>query len=182
MSDAVVQEGLCRIKPADYVTASRIVLSVILMFLDAFSLPFYIVFVLAAATDVLDGPIARRTHTESKTGAMLDSIADLFFVFACLISIVPAIVIPTWSIVWAVIIAVIRLINIVSGYIMHKEIVMLHTAANRLTGCLLFLLVFLLKTDVAAVSIGVVCAVATFAAVQEGHFIRTRSWSHSEEN
>lgn len=165
-----------RIAPADCITASRIMLSVALPFLDTFSLAFYAVFVLTAMTDALDGPVARRTHTESESGALLDSAADIIFVSACLISIVPAVNFPIWSLVWAAAIVIIRLINIVTGYIMHKKVIMLHTAANRLTGCMLFLLVFLLNTDAAAVSIGIVCAVATFASVQEGHLIRTRTY------
>ena len=166
-------KGLWRIPPADCITAGRIVLSIALPFLDTFSLAYYAVFILAASTDALDGPIARRTHTESESGAMMDSIADVIFVFSSLISIVPAVFFPTWSLVWAAAIVIIRLVNIATGYIMRGRVMMLHTVANRLTGCALFLLVFVLDTGVATFSIGAVCAIATFAAVQEGHLIRT---------
>ncbi len=175
--DAVVKMGLNRIPPADFITAIRIVLSGVLLFPDVFSPAFYAVFVSAAATDALDGPVARRTHTESRTGAVMDSVADVFFVAVCLITIVSAVSFPLWSLVWAAVIAAVRAVNIVTGYVMHGKVMMLHTAANRLTGCMLFLLVFLLDTDAAAVSIGMVCAVATFAAVQEGHLIRTGAQS-----
>jgi phosphatidylglycerophosphate synthase len=36
----------------------------------------------AGATDFLDGYVARRRHTASKWGALIDPIADRFFVFA----------------------------------------------------------------------------------------------------
>ena len=47
-----------------------------------------------------------------------------------------------------------------------------HTTANKLTGLLLFLTAPTLFWSI--VPMVFVAAVATFAAVQEGHFIRTR--------
>ncbi|SEU08166.1 CDP-diacylglycerol--glycerol-3-phosphate 3-phosphatidyltransferase [Enterocloster clostridioformis] len=64
------------------------------------------------------------------------------------------------------------IVNIVSGFMYRKKLVMLHTAANKLTGALLFMLplaMVLIDINLAAIP---VCVVATFAAVQEGHYIR----------
>ena len=47
-----------------------------------------------------------------------------------------------------------------------------HTWANKLTGFLLFLTVPTMFWSMIPISI--VAAIATFAAVQEGHFIRTK--------
>ncbi|MCK5483920.1 MAG: CDP-alcohol phosphatidyltransferase family protein [Gemmatimonadetes bacterium] len=42
-----------------------------------------------AATDLLDGLIARVTHTESEIGALLDPFCDRIFVFLALVSFLP---------------------------------------------------------------------------------------------
>jgi phosphatidylglycerophosphate synthase len=52
--------------------------------------------VAGAATDLLDGLIARVTHTESAIGAMLDPFCDRIFVFLALVSFL-----PTGRIDWA---------------------------------------------------------------------------------
>lgn len=49
-----------------------------------------------AATDLLDGLIARLTHTESELGALLDPFCDRIFVFLALVSFL-----PTGRIDWA---------------------------------------------------------------------------------
>ena len=61
----------------------------------------------------------------------------------------------------------------ISGYVMQKRFVALHTPMNKATGVLLFLLPLTLSLIELKYSAAPVCAVATFAAVQEGHFIRT---------
>ena len=70
-------------------------------------------------------------------------------------------------------IAVIKAINIISGFICQKRFVALHTVMNKVTGILLFLLPLTLSFIELKYSAPAVCAVATFAAIQEGHCIRT---------
>ena len=51
--------------------------------------------------------------------------------------------------------------------------VAVHSFMNKATGALLFLLPLTIPAAPLKYSAIVVCAVATFAAIQEGHFIRT---------
>lgn len=54
----------------------------------------------------------------------------------------------------------------------RHELVLLHTITNKLTGLLLFVLPFTISfININYLAIPV-CIIATFAAVQEGHFIR----------
>ena len=70
-------------------------------------------------------------------------------------------------------IALLRLVNILSGFVRRKKLVLLHTRANKLTGALLFLLPLSLGfLNIAYIAVPL-CALASFAAIQEGHFIRT---------
>ena len=50
--------------------------------MDAMTLPFWVLYLIAGLTDMLDGFLARRWGVESKFGARLDSLADFVFVLA----------------------------------------------------------------------------------------------------
>jgi len=158
---------------ADAITAVRIVLSMALLFCTAFSPAFYTLYVVAGLTDMADGAVARRTGTASDFGARLDSAADFAFVAACLVKLLPELAIPAWLWVWTAVIALAKAVNLVSGYVMQRRLVALHTAMNKAAGALLFLLPLTLPFVALKYTAPVVCAVATFAAVQEGHLIRT---------
>ena len=115
----------------------------------------------------------RKTDTVSKLGTRLDTIADFVFVVVCLIKLLPVLRIPAWLYAWIGIIALIKAVNIVSGFAVQKRFVAVHSVMNKATGALLFLLPLTIPAVPLKYSAIVVCAVATFAAIQEGHFIRT---------
>ena len=162
-----------RVGAADAITAIRIVCSMALLFCTAFAPVFYILYVIAGLTDMADGAVARRTGTASDFGARLDSAADFALVAACLVKLLPELAIPRWLWVWTAVIALVKAVNLVSGYVVQKRLVALHTAMNKAAGALLFLLPLTMPFVPLAFTAPIVCAVATFAAVQEGHFIRT---------
>ena len=118
-----------------------------------------------------DGYLARRLQGESKSGAMLDSVADICFVACCAIRLLPVLQIPAWLWIWAGVIVIFKIINQISALVVHKHLCFPHTTANKLTGLLLFLAVPM--TFWSIVPLAVVAGVATFAAVQEGHNIRS---------
>lgn len=59
---------------ANIITSSRILLSLILIFLPVFSPWFFAIYIAAGFSDMIDGTIARKTGSESSFGAKLDSI------------------------------------------------------------------------------------------------------------
>lgn len=71
-------------------------------------------------------------------------------------------------------IALIKIINIISGHIVQRKLVAVHSVMNKVTGVLLFVLPLTFSIVPLKYSAIPVCAVATFAAVQEGCFIRCR--------
>ena len=62
---------------ANIITGCRILCSIILLFIPAFSHTFYILYLVAGFTDMIDGTIARKTNTASEFGSRLDTIADI---------------------------------------------------------------------------------------------------------
>ena len=137
-----------------------------------FSEAFYVLYITAGFTDMIDGWVARKTNTASEFGAKLDTIADIIFVIVCMIKLIPVIEIPGWLYAWIGIIALIKIINIVSGYVVQKQFVAIHSLMNKVTGVLLFLLPLTFSFIELKYSAIVVCVIATFAAVHEGYLIR----------
>ena len=153
------------------ITALRILGSFCLLLCNPAGAAFWVIYGLCGVSDMADGYLARKLHAESKTGAVLDSVADICFVACCAIRILPILQIPKWLWIWAGLIVIIKLVNQVSALIVCKGFRFPHTTANKLTGLLLFVTVPMVFWSI--VPIAIVAGVATFAAVQEGHFIRT---------
>lgn len=158
---------------ADIITGFRIVFSIVLLFFLPFSPAFYALYAAAGLTDMIDGAVARKTNTVSEFGAQLDTAADFVFVAVCLFKLLPVLTLPVWLWVWIAGIAMIKIINILSGVVMYKKLTAVHSVMNKVTGALLFLLPLTISFIDLKYSAAAVCAAATFAAVQEGYFIIT---------
>ncbi len=155
------------------ITALRIIGAFGLLFFDVRSSLFWTLYLVFSLSDMLDGFLARKLRCESKAGALLDSVADLAFVACCCVKLIPVLTFPLWLWIWAGAIVVVKVINQISALVMYKKFCFPHTLANKATGLLLFVvapLTLFLETPVPMV---VTATLATFAAVQEGHFIRT---------
>ncbi len=149
----------------------RIAGSIGLLFCDVAGSPFWVIYALCGFSDMVDGWLARKLHVETKAGAVCDSVSDIVFVACCAIRLLPVLEIPVWLCIWAGVIIFIKMVNQVSALAVFKRFCFPHTWANKLTGFLLFLTVPTMFRSMIPISI--VAALATFAAVQEGHLIRT---------
>ena len=156
---------------ANTITISRMMAAVALLCVEPFSVIFNVLYIYCGISDMVDGFIARKTHTESKIGEVLDSISDLIFVLICLFKILPTLHITAWLWIWILLIAIIKIANLVVGYVRQHKIVFLHTNANKVTGFLLFLLPLLLPFRIFYYVSVVISGIATFAALQEGFYI-----------
>ena len=158
---------------ANLITVVRIICSIALLLCPVFSPAFYALYIIAGVSDMADGAVARKTGTVSEFGSRLDTIADIVFVAVCLIKLLPVLDVPVWLYIWTAIIAFIKVANITAGYIMKKELISVHSMINKVTGGLLFVFPLTLAFIDLKYSGAVVSIVATFAAIQEGHLIRT---------
>ena len=154
------------------ITALRIAGSIGLLFCNTNGWMFWTLYVFCGLSDMVDGWLARRLHAESKTGSILDSIADLSFVACCAIQLLPILSIPSWLWIWAGIIVIIKIVNQISSLIIIKRFCFPHTVANKLTGFLLFLTVPTISWCIIPIAIAAI--IATFAALQEWHSIRNK--------
>ena len=157
---------------ANVITGCRIIGSILLLFFPAFSLAFYITYLICGFSDMIDGTIARKTNSISNFGSRLDTVADLIFVVVSLFKLVPVIRIPVWLWIWGGVIAAIKISNIIWGYVAEKQFVSLHTVMSKITGLLLFLLPLTISFVELKYTAIVVCFLATLSAIQEGYYIR----------
>jgi len=147
---------------------SRIIFSLLLLILTPFSWPFMTLYVMAGVTDMIDGPIARKTKTASELGANLDGAADFVFAFCILFVMIPILEIPPWIIIWIAFIAIMRVSALVVSYIRHKEVVLLHTYGNKIAALTMFaiILVYSMGVNLTAVLI-IACSVVMVAFIED---------------
>ena len=152
---------------ANILTGGRILCSILLLFVPAFSPMFYGLYFVAGFTDMIDGTVARKTNTASEFGARLDTLADIAFVVVCMIKLFPVLSIPLWLCIWTGVIAIIKVINILSEYVVQKKFAAKHTLMNKITGVVLFVFTLTLSFVDLKYSGGFICTIATLAAIQE---------------
>ena len=142
----------------------RIICSAALLFCPALSAPFYALYIIAGASVMIDGTIARKTVTVSELDSKLYTAADFVFVAVCLLKLLPALDAEAWMLIWTGIVALIKVTSIVFGGAVQNKLVAVHSVMNRITGALLFALPLTVGIIDSA---GVVLLAATVAAVQE---------------
>ena len=154
------------------ITLLRIAGSLGLLLCDVTGVAIWIIYALCGISDIADGWLARKLKCVTKTGALLDSVADICFV-ACLCSLLlPILDLPQWLWLWAGVIVAIKIVNQHSAFSLYGRCCFPHTTANKATGFLLFIAVPM--TFWSIVPIAIVAAIATFAAIHEGHLIRRK--------
>ncbi len=146
----------------------RMVLSLCLFLFLGSRTVFFIIFLLCGLTDLLDGIIARRTHSQSPLGARLDSFGDLLFfltVLACVVM---------WAgeetlllLPYIAAIVIVRFINMAIAAMRFHKFAIIHTYANKATGLLVFIAfgVYILTSSIFAFV--PVCVAAALSALEE---------------
>jgi CDP-diacylglycerol--glycerol-3-phosphate 3-phosphatidyltransferase len=152
---------------ASFITVSRIAGAFVLLFVEPLSAFFFSVYFFCCVSDVIDGYIARKTHTTSKSGEMLDSIADFVLTAVMLAVFVPLLAWEKWMLFWIGAIAVVRFASLIIGFAKYRAFASLHTYTNKVTGvacaCIPIFHLFL-GLHVTAF---LVCVVASLSAFEE---------------
>jgi Phosphatidylglycerophosphate synthase len=124
------------------ISFSRIILSVVLLFLMNSVPQFLILFFIAGLTDVADGYIARKYNMATALGARIDSIADIFFHIVLLFVIfLKYRWVFTENVALFFAVLAIKLLSMIVSKMKFGKIVFLHTIANKVTGFLVFVAV-----------------------------------------
>ena len=159
---------------ANIITGSRIVFSLPLLFIPLASAWFYAIYLLCGLSDMIDGTVARRTNSASEFGARLDTVSDFVFMTVALIKLAPYLHIPVWLWIWIGVIAMMKLGNVVLGFVCTKKFVSPHTVLNKIAGLLLFLLPVTISFVDLTYTLPIVCTVATVAAIHEWYYMEKK--------
>ena len=138
------------------------------------TVPFWVLYAIAGMTDMLDGFLARRWGVESKFGARLDSLADFVYVLTVGYKLFPWLKLPATLWMMIGLIALVKASNAFSVYLVKQRIEFLHTKANKLTGFLLFIGMMTIGQSYFIPVAWMITCIALFAAIQEGHYIRSK--------
>ena len=164
-----LKTGVTR-QAANLMTGLRIVCSVMLLCFHADSVGFTLLYLLCGLSDMLDGIIARKMNCASALGSKLDTAADMIFASAAAIKLLPVMQFPQWMLLWCAGIAAVKLFALLTGFVMHRRFMAMHTLPNKLVGLMLFA-VPLIRYDLYA---ALVCCAASAAAIHEYICIRKR--------
>ncbi|PLR75975.1 phosphatidylglycerophosphate synthase [Bacillus sp. V3-13] len=151
----------------NWISFSRIVLSMILIFIKPLSLAFYVIYITCGFSDMIDGFIARKTGTTSRLGEKLDSLADMMMAGVLLVVLFPIVNPANEIIIWAISIGIIRLSSMVVAMKKYKTFVSIHTYGNKITGLVLFIFPILIAYINTDLLMYIICVVASISAIEE---------------
>ena len=120
------------------ITFTRFIFALLVAFSEPLSMLFWVFYSLALATDIIDGPIARKLEVNTNFGSTLDTIADLFLVICLIVCIFPILEISTRSYILIGIVFLLKGISIIYAYTKFKKVVSYHTYFIKFSAVVIF--------------------------------------------
>jgi len=120
------------------ITSTRFVFAILLMFSIPFSITFWLFYGLAAITDLVDGPIARKLKVNNNFGSAFDTAADIFFLICIMICVFPILHIALQSYILIGSVFLFKIISLLYAYVKFKTIVSYHTYAIKFLALFIF--------------------------------------------
>ncbi|MBE9900048.1 CDP-alcohol phosphatidyltransferase family protein [Enterococcus casseliflavus] len=148
-------------------TTTRLILAPLLLFLQPMSGWFWLLYSYCFVSDLVDGLLARRLNLTSEVGALLDSFADVSFFLAVFLSFLPQLLAVHTLWVWLLVIAMIRFVSYLIGYVKYRSFSSLHTWLNKAVGFLLCIFPLLLIMFHEKIVILILGTIATVSALEE---------------
>ena len=153
------------------ITSIRIIGAIGIIFIEPFTLAFFLVYGLCGITDALDGFVARKFHLESKFGSILDSVSDLLFLGVMAFKIFPTLIelLPIWN--WIIILTAVgfQAIAYIICAIKFKKFSAVHTYANKIMSAAIFFYPFSFIGFISAIYetyVAVFGTVAIYASIE----------------
>jgi len=83
----------------------------LLLLSNVSSILFEVLYIVCGISDIVDGWLARKLKCVTRTGALLDSLADICFIACCAWKLLPIFELPQWLWLWAGVIVAIKVVN-----------------------------------------------------------------------
>ena len=151
---------------ANLITVSRIVCAVVLFFFNDINGVFLGIYAYCGVSDLIDGPIARKTNKTSSVGALLDTAGDVATYVALAKILLSKHIVPAWAVVWYVAAAV----GILSGGLVaaarFRRFFVVHSLFGKIMGGFAFLMPFAYFADLLIPCLAAMCVCATVSAAE----------------
>lgn len=152
------------------ITICRIILSLLLPFSYNHLQVFLFIYIIGGLSDIADGFLARHFMLSSRTGALLDTIAD--FIFLSMSLVVVFLSGFYWSpslVAFIVLIMLLKIVNLVYTRYKFKQWGIIHTIGNKLTGVILFVIlpVAVISGDLPVIVIITIGVAGIYSAIDE---------------
>ena len=121
---------------ANVITATRMAAAGAMLAFDPAEPAFWLLYAWCGASDMADGPIARKLNEESAFGARLDSVSDLAFAATCCCSLLPRCDLTLWLIALIALLAVSKTLIFVLRLGKGYDPKHVHSAENKAVGLL----------------------------------------------
>lgn len=151
---------------ANIVTSSRILGAIVLFFCKDITPLFLAVYVLCGFTDLIDGPIARKTNSSSTLGATLDTVGDVGTYLALTKILVKNKLVPTFILVWLVCGGVLFGGCALVSKKRFNKLYLPHTYLGKLFGGAVFVLPVMMQFMDGAIWMSVICTIASVHIVE----------------
>lgn len=151
---------------ANIISLSRVAGAVILFFFKEISTFFLIIYVLCGFTDLIDGPIARKTKSSSTLGASLDTIGDVLTYLALVKILIFKKSVPVFILVWIISAGI--LFGICAAITKRKfgKFYLPHTYLGKIFGGSVFVLPITMQFMPGAIWMSVICSIASIHAAE----------------
>jgi len=151
---------------ANIVTSSRIVGAVILFMCKDISMPFLVVYVLCGFTDLIDGPIARKTGSTSTLGATLDTVGDVGTYLALTKILAKNKLVPVWILIWIISAGVLFGVCAFVSKRRFNKFYLPHTYLGKIFGGSVFVLPVAMQFMSGEIWMAVICSIASVHVIE----------------
>ena len=152
---------------ANVLSGARILAGVSLYFFNSITSVWFIaIYTFCGLTDLIDGPIARKTHSDSAVGGLLDTVGDVVTYVALAKILLSQKLVPTYILLWFIGDAVGILSSGLIALVRHGRFLLCHALFGKIMGGAIFLLPFASKLVPMIAYLVFFCVIATLAAVE----------------
>ena len=151
---------------ANILSISRIIGGIILYFFNSFSTGFLSIYSYCALSDLIDGPVARKTHSESATGAALDTVGDVVTYIAMAKVMLIQGLVPWWIVTWFAGAGAGILSSAAVAKAKHGRYMICHSLFGKIMGVVVFLVPFATLVIETIYYLILCCFIATITAIE----------------
>lgn len=151
---------------ANIVSLSRVAGAIALFFFNTISTPFLIIYVLCGFTDLIDGPIARKTNSTSPLGATLDTVGDVATYLALTKVLILRNLVAKWILCWILGAGIVFGIGALISKRRFGKLYLPHTYLGKIFGGSVFVLPLAMQFMPGYAWMAVICSIASVHAIE----------------